>query len=175
MNPSDPWSLTEAALREPWRLWTGHLSHWSWGHALANLLALFVPLALLEAQARRRVLFGLCVLAPLLALGLLPFLAGAPYRGASGLASALWAVVGMTLVQQGKATRGPGLGLLTLLMLKLILEFRGAASPFLEAWHSLPWAHGLGTALGLVWAFSRPGRPTPPQPPDTAPPAPSGG
>lgn len=175
MNPNDFWSLTEAAPREPWRLWTGHLSHWSWGHALANLLALFVPLALIEASARRRLLLGLSFLAPLLSLSLLPFLAGAPYRGASGLACAGWAVVGVALLRQGKATRGPGLGMLTLLAVKLVLEARGAATPFMEGWRSLPWAHGLGTALGLIWAFSRPGRPAPPQPPDTAPPKSSAG
>lgn len=175
MSPGDPWSLTERALQEPWRLWTGQFIHWSWGHALANLLALFVPLALLEAPTRRRALLGLGLLAPLLSLSLLPFLANAPYRGASGLACALWALAGVSLLRQGKGARGPGLGLLFLLGMKLFLEARGAGTPFAEGWRSLPWAHVLGGAWGIFWAFSRPGRPGPPPRPDPAPPAPSAG
>ena len=48
----DPLALTAGALREPWRLWTCHLVHFGWGHALANAFALSVPLLLAHRQDR---------------------------------------------------------------------------------------------------------------------------
>ena len=49
----DAWSLTAAALHEPWRLWTGHLAHFGREHALVNAVALAVPFALAPPGLRR--------------------------------------------------------------------------------------------------------------------------
>lgn len=157
----DPFALTPAALQEPWRLWTGHLVHYGWGHALANTVALGAPWVLVPRGERLRLAWILVLLAPLLSLLLLPSLpAGAAYRGASGLACALWAFVGLRLAGQ-PASRRSGALLLLGLVLKLGLEV-ALGSGLLAApggWHSLPAAHLWGGLLGAGLAL--PGQPFP--------------
>lgn len=156
---SDPWSLSAQAPAQPWRLFTGHLAHWSMGHLLSNGIALAVPCLLLEGAERRRGLLGLLALAPLLSLSLLPWLEEAPYRGASGLACALWAWAGLSRWNDWE-----GLALLALLGLKVALELGLGLTPAeaIGAWRSLPAAHLLGTVLGgLAWRFIPPGPPGP--------------
>jgi rhomboid family GlyGly-CTERM serine protease len=150
----DPLALTAEALREPWRLWTGHLAHFGWEHALANALALAVPILLAPRHDRARVLGSLLALAPTLSLLLLPGLGTGQYRGASGLACALWGMVGLRLAGRRESTP---LGLLMLagLLLKLGAE-AALGSCFLiraEGWQSLPAAHLWGTLLGLAFAL----------------------
>lgn len=150
----DPFALTTEALREPWRLWTGHLIHFGWDYALANAIALAVPMTLAHPFDRRRLAAVVLLGAPLLSLLLLPSLASAEYRGASGLACSLWAVVGARLA--GRRESSP-IGVLMLggLGLKLGAE-TVLASCFLlhpEGWQSLPAAHLLGTFLGLGFAL----------------------
>lgn len=149
----DPLTLTAEALREPWRLWTGHLIHFGWEHALANALALAVPAILVRRQDRGRLLLAALVLAPLLSLALLPCLGGGQYRGASGLACALWAWVGLRLAGR-REPFAPGLLLLGGLALKLSLESSLGAC-FLTAhsgWQTLSPAHASGALLGLCLA-----------------------
>lgn len=154
----DPLALTSEALREPWRLWTGHLAHFGWEHGLANALALAVPAILLRRQDRGRLLLAILVMAPLLSLTLLPSLGEGQYRGASGLACALWAWVGLRLAGRRESV-APGLLLLGGLALKLSFESALGAC-FLTAhpgWQTLPPAHTLGALLGLSLAgFSFP-------------------
>ncbi|HLP30500.1 MAG TPA: rhomboid family intramembrane serine protease [Geothrix sp.] len=150
----DPLALTSEALREPWRLWTGHLVHFGWEHSLANLVALAAPLLLAGRHDRRRVAFLLLVGAPLLGLLLLPSLGGADYRGASGLACGLWALVGLRLAGRGESAP-VGLLMLGGLGLKLGLE-AALGSCFLlhpEGWRTLPAAHLWGSLLGLILAL----------------------
>lgn len=153
----DPWSLTAEALREPWRLWTGHLAHYGWEHALANALALAVPLVLLPTPERRRAGLSLLLIAPLLSLALLPGLGGGEYRGASGLACALWALAGLQLAGR-RASTPAGLLLLGALGLKLAAEAALGACFLVraEGWQVLPAAHLGGALLGLASAL--PGR-----------------
>jgi len=150
----DPLALTSEALREPWRLWTGHLVHFGWEHTFANLVALAVPLVLASRLDRRRLAFTLLLGTPLLSLLLLPSLGDAEYRGASGLACLLWALVGLRLA--GRQESSPvGLLMLGGLGLKLGLE-AAFGSCFLlrpEGWQTLPAAHLWGTLIGLSLAL----------------------
>jgi rhomboid family GlyGly-CTERM serine protease len=149
----DSLALTWEALREPWRLWTGHLVHFGWEHALANLVALAVPMLLLQRRDRERLLLALLLAAPLLSFLLLPGLGQGQYRGASGLACVAWAWAGLRLASR-RGSYSIGLAMLGGLALKLLLEsFFGmgllAAHP---GWQPLPAAHFWGSLLGLVAA-----------------------
>jgi len=150
----DALALTAEALREPWRLWTGHLVHYGWAHALANALALVVPTLLVQGRDRIQLLGVVLLAAPLLSLLLLADPALGQYRGASGLACILWAWVGLRLsLRWDSATIG--LLLLGGLLLKLGAEaslgggFMGSS----EGWQSLPAAHFGGALLGLAFAL----------------------
>ncbi len=150
----EPFALTAEALREPWRLWTGHLVHYGWAHALANALALVVPTLLVQGRDRIRLL-GVALLAtPLLSLLLLADPALGQYRGASGLACVLWAWVGMRLSFRRDS---PSIGLLLLggLLLKLSAEasLGGGFMGSPEGWQNLPAAHFGGALLGLALAL----------------------
>ena len=114
-----PLELTATALREPWRLWTGPLVHWDAAHALVNLGACALPLILLPAAPRRRLLMALPWLLPLSSLLLLPFIDGRPYRGASGLACLLWVAAAFPLYKAGRRGEALVFGLGALLKAKL--------------------------------------------------------
>ena len=151
----DPLALTAEALREPWRLWTGHFVHYGWGHSLANLAAMAVPVVLASGRDRGRLLFIAFLAAPLLSLLLLPALGAGQYRGGSGLACVLWVWVGLRLAARRESC-APGLLLLGGLALKLFLEsalgscFQGAHPD----WQTLSPAHAWGALLGLGLALA---------------------
>lgn len=148
----DPLVLTAGALREPWRLWTAHLIHFGWEHTLANTVALALPFLLAPRGERGRLAGAALLLAPLLGLFLLPVLGEGTYRGASGLACALWAYQGL----RGVVRRAdpPALLLLGGLALKLAAE-AALGIPVLRAsgWQPLPTAHLGGALLGLAAAL----------------------
>ncbi|MGO4476880.1 rhombosortase [Massilia sp. 2TAF26] len=89
------WERAAILHGELWRLWSGHLVHFSASHAGADVLALLTLGALTEALiGSRRYALVLGSGALLLSLGLLIFVPGMhEYRGASGLA-VLTAVLG---------------------------------------------------------------------------------
>jgi rhomboid family GlyGly-CTERM serine protease len=73
---------------ELWRLWTAHVVHFSWQHAVSDALVLFAATTLAGRLASPRMIWCLLAIgAPAISLGLL---LAAPemseYRGASGLA-----------------------------------------------------------------------------------------
>lgn len=150
----DAFALTAEALREPWRLWTGHLVHFGWEHALANAVALAVPWILAAPRNRRRLALAMLILPPLLSLLLLPSLGGHEYRGASGLACALWALAGLRLAVR-EASAPVGLVMLAGLLVKLAAEtvLGGGVLLRAEGWSTLPAAHLWGAGLGLVAAL----------------------
>jgi rhomboid family GlyGly-CTERM serine protease len=162
----NPFALTPEALQEPWRLWTGHLVHFDWGHALANLVAFAIPSFLARRPDRLRLGLSLLVIAPILSLLILPDLDGGQYRGASGLLCALWALVGLRLARRQNS---PMVGILMLAALALKLTFETLAERGLlatdSAWQSLPVAHLWGTLLGLAaeatWEIGGRNRPKP--------------
>ncbi|WP_243317999.1 hypothetical protein [Geothrix paludis] len=158
----DTLALTAEALREPWRLWTGHLVHFGWEHALANAVALAVPWILAAPRNRRRLALAMLVLPPLVSLLLLPSLGGGEYRGASGLACALWALAGLRLAGQQGSTP-VGLLMLGGLGLKLGAEaaFGGSFLLHPDGWQTLTAAHRWGVLLGLASALPPWPRPHP--------------
>ncbi|WP_243384047.1 rhomboid family intramembrane serine protease [Geothrix alkalitolerans] len=150
----DALALTAEALREPWRLWTGHLVHFGWEHALANAVALAVPWILAAPRDRRRLALATLILPPLLSVLLLPSLGGGEYRGASGLVCALWALVGLRLAVRNESAL-LGLMLLASLLVKLAAETVVGGGVLLRAdgWSTLPAAHLWGSGLGLAAAL----------------------
>jgi len=150
----NPFALDAMAWQEPWRLWTGHLTHFGWGHGLANLIALAVPLLLTRRPDRARLMGCLLLIAPLLSLCLLPSIQGSEYRGASGLACALWSLAGLHLIRR-RESAPVGLMLLGGLALKLGAESALGIGFIVhpEGWQTLSAAHGWGTALGLAFAL----------------------
>ena len=148
---------------EVWRLWTGHLVHYSAQHAMIDLATAFIA-ASIAAQSFgvRRVLAALGFGAPVISLGLL---LAAPqclyYRGASGLAVLLAVMAGAGLWRRVDDTRAagtrfvrPALGVLAVaLAVKIGAEANGVAL----GWSDLPddvvvaWqAHLLGAAAGAA-------------------------
>ncbi len=167
-----PFELTDAALAQPWRLWTGHLLHWDLGHAAVNLGACLLPLMLLPRPLRQQLLRALLWLAPLLSLLVLPGLAGRPYRGASGVACVLWVAAAFPLARAGRRLEAGVLGVGALL--KAATEWVVGIHPLASGpgWEGLPLAHAAGAALGLAWGLQWWARSSP-CPPSSSPAAPS--
>jgi rhomboid family GlyGly-CTERM serine protease len=146
--------------REPWRILSGHLSHFSAAH-LAYDLAVFLALGwVCEARWPRRTRLGLCVALPACSAAVL---LGAPelatYRGLSGLDSTLFVLLAARMHAE-RASRSawmrlvPALALLGLLA-KIAYElcadatlFAGGADLFVP----VPVAHLAGGAIGLLAA-----------------------
>jgi len=148
----NPFHLTADALQEPWRLWTCHLAHHDWRHAVDNLLALAIPFILARRRDRARLALWLFVLAPLLSLALMPYLDGGSACGISGLACAAWALVGLQLSVREDSFAVGGL-MLGLLALKFGVESFTGCGVLQHGgrWQTLSKSHLFGTLLGL-WA-----------------------
>lgn len=141
---------------EPWRLLTGHFTHWSADHLHWDLLVFAIFGALLEMRCRRA--FGGIVLLSGLGLGvLLPFLHPAmeAYRGLSGIDCALAAAVGAVHLQmRSRGERAIGVAILAFVGVKVALEFNAAGPFFVDSagagFVSLPAAHGIGALVGFL-------------------------
>lgn len=144
-----------------WRLWSGHLVHYSAQHALIDIATALVA-AVIAAQAFgvRRVLVALTLGAPLISGGLL---LTAPdclyYRGASGLAVMLTVMAGAGLWQRA---RRPARCALVLLALTLAAKIAAEALGLTLNWSDLPndvavaWqAHAVGALIGAAAARVR--------------------
>lgn len=143
-----------------WRMWTGHLIHFTWQHAAADGLALFASAWVLAHYAGgRTVAWVLLAGAPLIALGLLFVVPDLQvYGGASGIAMLVAAAAGGRLWHAAPRLRGL-LGLLAVLALARMVLDAGDGTPYLS---TLPdgvrvvWqAHALGLLLGVLSALGR--------------------
>jgi len=151
---------------EVWRLWTGHLVHYSAQHALIDLATAFIA-AIIAAQSfgALRVLAALALGAPFISLGLLlaaPHLAH--YRGASGLAVLLAVMAGAGLwrrvngVNDTRAASGRLVrSALSVLTVTLAVKIGAEAGGWSMGGSDLPgdvvvaWqAHLLGAAFGAA-------------------------
>lgn len=141
---------------EPWRLFTGQLTHWTSRMAFADLAAVLVLGTWLER--RRPGLLAVACLLGLATVGLgIHLLApGVPaYRGASGLATTLFvlAAAGEMRERRRPAALAVAIGALAVLAVKILWE--GAtgvalfAGEFPEGVRVLPLAHLLGAAAAL--------------------------
>lgn len=81
----------DAFAGEPWRLWSCHLVHYSWRHALFDAGAVLILGNVAESSFGRKLVATVLLLtAPLLSIGLMWWVPSmAEYRGASGLAALL--------------------------------------------------------------------------------------
>ena len=145
----DALALTPAVVAgEWWRLWTCHLAHYDAAHALTGMVACAVPLALLPRVARKEALLALLVVAPLVAAAVLHDAPSGEYRGASGLAAALWAYTG---IARGRERVGnTQLGVLG------VFQAREAVvgATVHDGWIACAAAHRAGALAGAVLALS---------------------
>ena len=149
--PRELWST------EPFRLWTGHLVHFSAAHLNGDILAFAVWAALIEWRSRRLLLVLTGIGAPLLSMLLLwlhPTLD--EYRGLSALDAAL-AVALMLLHREQQ--RAVSMLALTLFLSKcgyeLLTDHALLAPDLGDQVRLLPLSHLLGAVLGaaFVWGL----------------------
>ncbi len=151
------WERTAILHGELWRLWSGHLVHFSLSHAGADALVLAAMGCMAEPlTGSRRFALVLGGGALLISLGLLALAPGLlEYRGASGLA-VLAAVSGGLLAWQRFPLSRPMLACAALaLASKTLWEAfaRTAAFTDLPAGVTVAWqAHLLGAVLGICAA-----------------------
>lgn len=109
---------------ELWRLWSGHLVHYSATHAgLDGSACLVLAVGLHQAGDGRRLLYRLACIAPLLSLAL--FIAAPEmqyYRGASGLVMAMLAAVWLMLWRAQRGWRVVLFPLAAALLIKLAAD-----------------------------------------------------
>jgi rhomboid family GlyGly-CTERM serine protease len=140
---------------ELWRLFSGHLTHLSWGHLLMNLLGLWLIWALLlRTESAVMVALILLMLGLGTSLGLyLCSPAIAWYRGLSGV---LHGLLVWGLMRQWRSQPGPHAIILGLVALKLAWEqFSGPlpGSATLASGRIVVEAHLYGALAGaLLWA-----------------------
>jgi rhomboid family GlyGly-CTERM serine protease len=104
------WQLADQSLArgELWRLFGGHLTHWSWNHLLWDGAALLFLGAALERANRRLYVLFLLIAGPVLSLGLLAVHPEMQvYRGLSGIDSALFTAWALGLLRQTKGWDEP--------------------------------------------------------------------
>jgi len=138
-----------------WRLWSGHLVHYSPRHALVDAgMLLLIGLVLEPLAGTRRLCIGLALGGPGIALALLWCAPGLlEYRGASGLDMLMAAMALCLLWRSGGLSRSWLMVLGGALLFKTI----GEAGGIWLGWSSLPqgvatvWqAHALGAACGVL-------------------------
>lgn len=157
------WDRAAILHGEAWRLWTGHLVHYSPSHAGADALALLAAGLLAEPLLGTR-RFGLVLAAGAawMSLGLLgcaPALA--EYRGASGLAMLVAALAGVLAWRHRPASRPLVACAAVMLLAKLAWEAHAPAPALagLPERVAVAWqAHLLGMLAGLCAAAITPGR-----------------
>lgn len=140
---------------EIWRLWTGHVVHFSWSHALADLPLLGIALFITWREIGLRPLLAIAFFAPPILscalLWLIPDLV--LYQGASGL-TALFTTLASVLVWQ-RCTRWEVRGLIALLGLLFLWQIYQEATGHSQGMSQLPegvkvvWQiHLIGALLG---------------------------
>jgi len=143
---------------EWWRLWSGHLTHYTLSQLIADstLVALlgFVLKPFIRPRQLTAAIIAVLPLLSLLLLWLVPEIN--IYRGASGLAAMLWLMVGLQLITS--ADVGSSLfwiGLLFILL--LVAKVAGEALALFSAISDLPagivvaWqVHLFGMVMGLI-------------------------
>lgn len=145
---------------ELWRLWTGHVTHFSLRHALIDSATLLLIGAITEAEfGSRRIALALLVGAPLISIGILLAAPGLfDYRGASSIAVMLASAIGASWWRSRPTCRAV-LGALALgLVTKISFDAIGMPTTLTDlpeqvqvAWQG----HLLGGMLGGLWHLAR--------------------
>jgi rhomboid family GlyGly-CTERM serine protease len=135
-----------------WRLFSGHLVHLNWRHALLNCAGLIVLWALFAREfVPRRWLWIVSIAALCIDLGLwFGYPAVDWYLGASGVLHGVWAAGAYGAWRRGDAM---GAVLMLLLLIKLAYEQYSGQSVFIGDIPVLTAAHWLGALGGLAAAL----------------------
>jgi rhomboid family GlyGly-CTERM serine protease len=153
------WSREAIARGEVWRLFTGHLAHWSLDHLLWDVAAVAVLGTWLERRHRGGLVALVSASVIVISLALIAEPAGlAAYRGLSGVASALFVAVALALVRDALNARDrlgavAALVLLAGFAMKVIVELATGASLFAHVAESIevtPLAHAMGCSVALA-------------------------
>ena len=120
-------------------LWSCHLLHWGWQHALLNVVAAAPPIVAMPRSRRWLFVPLLAAAAPFIALAVRAGFAG-EYRGASGLVVAMWVFAGAFLRDRV---------LLAIIAAKLTAEALGLL-PSHDAFVTVSIAHFAGAVAGLA-------------------------
>lgn len=143
-----------------WRLWTGHLVHWTTEHLFWDALTFFALGALCERTHRRAYLVALGVGLPAISWGLAilrPEIA--TYRGLSGIDTGLFVWLILLQLRRSGEARQTGLTALWTLLLtgligKLVYEAVTGDCLFVstspESFRPLVESHLLGAAVGAL-------------------------
>ena len=120
------WNRRAIGSGELWRLWTGHLMHYSMRHALLDAAALALLGWMAEAHFRKRrvaevFLFG----APAMSAALWIFTNIATYRGVSGLATLVGTLLILAVWQQKPTHRTFLAVLLCIFLSKVVCDALG--------------------------------------------------
>lgn len=128
----------EAVLASLIALWSCHLLHWNWQHALMNAIAAVPPLVI---WPKRQIVRFVLLAAPLIALAVRLGFHG-EYRGASGLVMGMWVYAGMKA--RSKLLLGAAGA-------KLAAEALGLSPPH-EGYVTVALAHYAGAAAGYFFS-----------------------
>jgi rhomboid family GlyGly-CTERM serine protease len=146
---------------ELWRLFSGHLAHWSTPHLAPDLGALLLLGWVAETRDRRRLGLLLIAAATVISVVLLRDPTWSTYRGLSGLDAALYVYVAVTVWREGAGKRRPtralAIALLAAFVVKLIVEGLSGAALFMppgDARTVVVSAHVSGALVGLWFACS---------------------
>ncbi len=157
----EAWVVSREAFNQGqwWTLISGHWLHSDNQHALWNISALLILGSLFEQQLKHRVFTELILASLLLSLWMgayLPELQA--YCGLSGILNTLLVTGTMTLWQQ---YRSPALLMILLLaLLKNMIELFSQQAIFTHTlWPSVPEAHLVGMAIGLIFTLARTSHP----------------
>lgn len=142
------------AVGEVWRLWTGHLAHFSLNHLLVDALV-FVLLAGALHHAGERALGGVLSIggAALSVSLLLSDGSLARYGGLSGLNALLTGWLALRWFQAGGRQRALGIVVLATAAGKFALDSAGLGNPSVE-FDSNAVPSNLGHWLGLFWGLA---------------------
>ncbi len=145
---------------ELWRIVTCHLTHWSFEHLFWDVTALLFLGFVIEKDNRRRFLtcLGLsAVLIPLVVHAWIPELS--TYRGLSGIDSAVFMLLAVTLLADSWSQRDCGWTLVCTAVIagfaaKTAFEFTTGATFFVDSTAAqmlpVPLAHVVGAGIGVL-------------------------
>ena len=143
-----------------WRIFTGHLTHWSREHLAWDLLVFIALGFICEPANRHRFVVGLLASSLLISLSLWVFVPDLQtYRGLSGLDTALFTLLSASaLATSWREHRWcwfiPFVVLLLCLVAKIGFELLTGRACFVDSstasFQPLPLAHVLGAAMGLL-------------------------
>jgi len=157
------WDRAAIADGQWWRMWTGHLVHFTPQHLCLDAVAVAIAGWLIESRARRS--WALLGVATTLAISLLTYVfcpAMQIYGGLSGVACAMYGYLALLGIRAGERPRRIGLAILVLLATKIGWEVSTGRMLFVsgtgDGYVVLSLAHATGIVAGALAGVAGPGR-----------------